>query len=383
MRDQPADIEFSEDQQQVLKAVDEWFNTSEQTLTFGGYAGTGKTTLIKELARTFNRIAVVAFTGKAVSVLRRKGVRQAETLHSLMYQPVGEDEEGDPIFTRRQTLARYYSDGYEYAPEPDLVIVDEASMINERMHNDLEILARKILYVGDHGQLQPIGYDPGLMCDPTLRLEQIHRQAEGSAILQYAHHLRQGNDPFDWTKPSPESDVQISNRWPDNLHEFDTVLVGFNGTRHYLNKVIREARGFEGVLPQRGETLICLANNAHFGIFNGLQVTVNDCEQRDEETAYLRFTDFSGFDRQVPIYLPQLGTSEKFQREELIRENLGLFDWGYVLTCHKAQGSEWDNVCVIESIHKGWNEARWRYTAATRAAKKLTYVVEKRKLPWA
>lgn len=382
MASEVLDLDFSPDQAIALATVREWMKTDQQTMTFGGLAGTGKTTLVKEITRTIPNVAVVAFTGKAVSVLRRKGVRQAETLHRLMYRPVGEDEEGDPIFTRRVSLARYSSGDDDYEPAPDLVIVDEASMINRRMHEDLELLARKILYVGDHGQLQPIGYDPGLMLDPIIKLEKIHRQAEGSEILKYAHHLREGNDPFDWSEPTLESDVQISNRWPDKLHEFDTVIVGFNGTRHYINKLIREVREFQGVLPQRGETLICLANNAGFGIFNGLQVIVNDCERRDEETALLRYTDFYGFDRQVPIYLPQLGSSEKFQREELIRENLGLFDWGYVLTCHKSQGSQFDNVCVIEGIHPGWNEARWRYTAATRAAKKLTYVVEKRRLPW-
>jgi exodeoxyribonuclease-5 len=375
-------IDFSPDQRTALETVREWMKTHEQTMTFGGFAGTGKTTLVKEIIRDQGNVAIVAFTGKAVSVLRHKGVRQAKTLHSLMYQVAGEDDEGDPIFMRRAALGRRGRGFDDYEPPPDLVIVDEASMINKRMHEDLEALATKILYVGDHGQLQPIGYDPGLMRDPVIRLEKIHRQAEGSPILRYAHHLREGNDPFDVAQPNKDSEVQIANRWPDDLHEFDTVLVGYNGTRHYLNKLIREARGFKGVMPQEGETLICLANNPHFGIFNGLQVIVKDCEPRDKETAWLRFTDFEGFDRQVPIYLPQLGTSEKFQREELIRENLGLFDWGYALTVHKAQGSEWDNVCVIEKIHPGWGEARWRYTAATRAAKKLTYVVEKRKLPW-
>ncbi len=373
-------IDFSDDQQRALEIVREWLGTQEQTMTFGGFAGTGKTTLIKEIVRTGGRVAIVAFTGKAVSVLRRKGVKKAQTLHSLIYQPAGEDEEGDPIFMRRASLARYNE--YEYEPAPDVVIVDEASMINKRMHEDLESLAPKILYVGDHGQLQPIGYDPGLMRDPVIKLEKIHRQAEGSEILRYAHHLREGKDPFDWVRPDDESDVQIANRWPRDIHEYDTVLVGYNGTRHYINKLIREARGHTSFLPEPGETLICLANNRDFGIFNGLQVVVKECEPRDDETAWLRFIDFEGHDRQVPIYLPQLGSSEKFQREDYIRENLGLFDWGYALTVHKAQGSEWDRVCVIEKIHPGWGEARWRYTAATRAAKQLTYVVEKRRLPW-
>lgn len=375
MIEQPA-LEFSVDQRQVLESVRTWLGTGEKILTFGGFAGTGKTTLIKEIVSWLPNTAVVAYTGKAVSVLRRKGVRKAQTLHSLLYRVCGEDEEGDPIFSRRMTLE---------TPDlraPDLVIVDEASMINQRMHEDLEILARKILYVGDHGQLEPIGYDPGLMKDPIIKLEKIHRQAEGSEILRYAHHLRKGMDPFDWDKPSEDSDVQISNRWPKNIHEFDAVLVGLNSTRHGMNRHIREERGYTGMLPTPGETLICLTNNSHFGIFNGLQVVVKECVQRDDDTAQLRFIDDEGYDRQVPIYLPQLGTSEKFYRDEFIREGLGLFDWGYALTVHKSQGSEFERVCVIEGNLHNWNKARWRYTAATRAAKHLTYVVEKRRLPW-
>jgi exodeoxyribonuclease-5 len=380
VRDEPQ-LDWSLDQRLALDTISEWLKGPAQILTFGGLAGTGKTTLIREVVREVSNVAVVAYTGKAVSVLRRKGIREARTLHWLMYQFVGENEDKDPIFRRRASLQR--GNAYEgYQPAPALVIVDEASMIDERMHRDLEALATKILYVGDHGQLQPIGYDPGLMRDPNIRLEQIHRQAEGSQIITYAHNLRQGNDPFDWTRPEPGDELQITNRWPDDIHTYDAVLVGYNGTRHYLNKIIREAKGHKSLLPEPGETLMCLANNSRLGIFNGMQVVVKSCEQTDKETAYLRFLDDENYDRHIAIYLPQLGSSEKFQREEHVRESYGLFDWGYVLTCHKSQGSQWDRVCVIEGDIRNWNVARWRYTAATRAAKQLTYVVEKRKLPW-
>lgn len=384
-------IEFSPDQAEALATIHRWLELPQQVLTFGGLAGSGKSTLIRELVQHVPSAAVVAYTGKAVSVLRKKGVWQAKTLHSLIYLPLGENEDGDPIFKRRNTINH------------DLVIVDEASMINQRMHEDLEFLAGKILYVGDHGQLEPIGYDPGLMHDPFIRLEKVHRQAANSPILQYAYHLRSGGDPLDrswtteWTSPQDESttdskkkrfepqicgaseDVIVSNRWPDDLHTYDAVIVGFNGKRHYLNKLIREERGHRSVLPQPGETLICLHNHRDFGIFNGLQVVVDQIEQTGTQEARLYYTD-DGMRRSVPIYLPQLGTSEKFYRDEGIRERFGLFDWGYALTAHKSQGAEWDRVCVIETVHKAWDPARWRYTAATRAAKQLCYVVEGRKM---
>lgn len=342
---------------------------------------THNTTLIKQLMAHVPYAEIVAFTGKAVSVLRAKGVYNAKTLHSLIYLPAGEDDEGDPIFKRRAKI------------DAQLVIVDEASMINRRMHEDLEFLARKILYVGDHGQLEPIGYDPGLMHDPFIRLEKIHRQAADSPILQFAYHLRQGGDPFDrnWAKGKAaplrgryvvgdHDDVIVSHSWPNDISTFDTVIVGFNGKRHYLNRMIREERGFEGLLPKVGETLICLHNHRDFGIFNGMQVVVEKCEQRNQEVAELHWIDEDNKKRHVPIYLPQLGTSEKFSRDEYLRTSFGLFDWGYSLTCHKAQGSEFDRVCVIETQHKGWDPARWRYTASTRAAKELYYVVEGRRL---
>lgn len=369
-------LDLSPDQERALTAIDAWMGSTNQILTFGGFAGTGKTTLIKEVVSKYPHANIVAFTGKAVSVLRRKGVGRAQTLHSLLYTVLGENDDGDPIFQ-----ARTYLDGVS------LVIVDEASMINRYMHNDLEAAAPKILYVGDHGQLEPIGYDPGLMKEPTIRLEKIHRQAGDSAILRFAHKLRTGMDPFDWYEggaeyQETEDEVQLANRWPKDIEMYDSVLCGFNGTRHYLNKVIRQKRGFSGVLPNPGERLICIHNHRGYGIFNGLHITVDSCEQLDSQEAAVHWTDFEGKARQTLMYLPQLGSSDKHSRDEHIRETYGLFDWGYAMTVHKAQGSEWDHVCVVEGLHGSWNAARWRYTASTRAAKSLTYVVEKRRLPW-
>lgn len=349
-------MEFSEDQKVALAAVHGWLTRREQTLTMGGYAGTGKTTLIRELVRS-QRATVCAYTGKAVSVLRDKGVHDAMTIHSLLYKPAGTNDDGDPIFVPKGAEVR------------GLTIVDEASMINRQLHEALEEACEKILYVGDHGQLEPIGYDPGLMKEPEIKLEKIHRQAEGSEIIRFAHFLREGNRPGCWHFGADVSDVV-----PQNFSNFDALIVGLNATRHKFNAYVRHHRGFSGDLPNAGETLICLQNNRDLGIFNGMQIVVDEIEQLNETSARVWFWDSNQFKRSVPIYLPQLASGEKYFRDDGIRELFGFFDWGYTLTCHKAQGSEWKNVCVVEETYGGWDLQRWRYTAVTRASEKLTYM---------
>ncbi len=395
------DMALSPDQANAMSQIQTWLQSPEQILTFGGYAGTGKTTLIRQVLALCPGAAVVAFTGKAVSVLQRKGIAEARTLHSLIYEMAGghddywyqrecigcawegrvDDckEDGTLCPECNNVVRRPSAPPLAFRPveriHHKVVIVDEASMINKQLHEDLERLAPKILYVGDHGQLEPIGYDPGLMKNPTVRLEKIHRQAEGSEIVRFAHYLRRGGDPTQWA-PSPE--VVVARR-VENEHEYDVVLCGFNNTRQYYNREIRSKRGYTGSLPNPGEILICLHNNRELGVFNGMQITVDKCyvNQRDPNGALVVYRDFSGQECEIPIYRPQLGSTEKHHHDPKARKKYGLFDWGYVLTCHKSQGSEWDKVCVIEETHSGWNGPRWRYTASTRAAKELTYVVQR------
>jgi len=172
-------IDLSPDQARALEEIERWRTSSTKRLTLGGYAGTGKTTLIRELINQHDA-SVCAFTGKAAFVLQSKGV-EATTMHRLLYRPVRVG--GEVRFVKVQDLPT------------ELVIVDEASMVDKVLMRDLESFPVKVLYVGDHGQLEPVGDDPGLMRDPDIRLEQIHRQASGSPIIQFAHHVREGHAP--------------------------------------------------------------------------------------------------------------------------------------------------------------------------------------------
>lgn len=377
-------FQFSPDQQKAIDEVMAWMKTDSKRKSLGGFAGTGKTTIISKLLLLLNRypVSVCAPTGKAAAVLRNKKV-PAITVHKLIYSPqqycsIHGLQSGtldkDKRKKRCTECRRPLSVRWVRVPliEADLVIVDESSMLNQSMVDDVEELAKKILYVGDHGQLEPIGKDPGIMRSPEIRLEAIHRQAAESGIIRLAHHMRTGSHPARWD-PQGATDarvVQVNKLVPRALSRFDAVLCGYNKTRKDVNAAIRKFRGFTDELPEVGERIICLQNDSDLGIYNGLLVTVTHRHQSDEYPKYDLVDEVGNEYFEVPVHPDQF---KEEKRIEMWSKGIGLFDFGYCLTTHKSQGSEWDKVAVIEQIARSWDPARWRYTAATRAAKRLEY----------
>lgn len=339
------------DQQQAAidMAVDAIKNKTP-LFKIGGYAGTGKTTVAKHIAVELENGLFCAFTGKAAYRLREKGLDGTTTIHRTIYDYVPEIEKFE----------------LKHEVGGDYFLIDEGSMISRELWNDLTSFNKPMLLLGDPGQLEPIGGDPELMHKADIVLSQIHRQAEGCGIIQFATDIRLGQFT-DGVYP----DVEIfHNAKPKvcDLEWADIVLCGFNRTRTICNDYVRNLRGHKGVLCP-GEKVIVLRNNMRYGVFNGQILTVNEIVKIND----LAVTAKCQTDDDIAITLPFINCFGK-KAPNFYGNELVLADYGYCITTHKSQGSEWDKVVVIdEQSPKLWDARRWRYTAITRAAKELRY----------
>lgn len=364
----------------AIHAIVDWFNDtrSPQEFYLAGYAGVGKSTVaniaIEELREksSVSNIVTGAFTGKAAHVLRRKGVKNAQTIHSMIYTLLESPQNGDPVFTLAE-------DGP--ASDADLIILDECSMVGQEIADDLRSFDKKILVLGDPGQLPPIkGQGAFTVRKPDFFLREIHRQAADSPIIQLATQARNGER----IKPGDYGDGVIVQRLTrDTQHavysDSTQAICGKHTVRHAYTQRIRQRRGFKSKLPQPGERVICCRNDKAKGLFNGALgdlLKVSQDRTSDGLILDVHLEDVSvehkGLSVNPWLFRQHFETVERPR----IRKGIQEFDWGYVLTCHKAQGSEWPHVTIVDDSRTFRDDAdRWLYTAITRASEGLTLLL--------
>jgi exodeoxyribonuclease-5 len=366
---------FSPQQDAALKAVADWLrakpgkgNTPPLFRLFG-YAGTGKTTLAKHLAQGFKgKVVFAAFTGKAALVMRHKGCPDASTIHSLIYKPVDNDTP-EPTFM-------LWDDGP--ASEAKLIVIDECSMVDAELARDLMSFGAPILVLGDPAQLPPVqGGGFFTEAEPDAMLTEVHRQALNDPIVRLSMDVRAGQRlaPGDYGQSRVVTRNELDPKW---VLDSDQVLVGRNVTRRAYNARMRERRGFTQALPMQGDKLVCLRNKRMKGLFNGGLWVIKERPRlrRDIIGMRLRPEEDTG-GRTVKVSVRQECFTGGIEEVEWpYRKKYEEFDYGYVLTVHKAQGSQWDDVVLFdESFAFPESRARWLYTGITRAAKRLTVVV--------
>jgi len=334
-------------QQKAIDAIGAWHKSDSRVFTLAGYAGSGKTTILKEITKILPSCSVATLTGKAAEVAKSKGISHAQTIHSLLYNYDGRDEDGGLVFSLK--------DGGR-----QLVIIDEYSMVSPAMHKDILARCNKILYVGDPGQLPPVGSNDHVV-EPDFFLDKIMRQAADNPIISWAHKIREGirldrdvdDGPF---KVRFKKDLT-----PALCAAADQVIVAKNKTKDKINNAVREelGRAFISNYPLEGEKLICRANNKKERLFNGYSfIAERDATDIDSD-AYSLFIDgkkFRVWDGDI------MGKDNSLYDWKMKRERV---DFAYAITCHRAQGSEYDNVIVIAEPFSDYN--KWLYTAVTRA----------------
>jgi exodeoxyribonuclease-5 len=356
-------IVLSEEQQLAANLITSFLSSGDREFKLGGYAGTGKTTLIKHLRANLNKRAhVCAFTGKAVNVLSKKDV-PAQTIHSSIYDTEVNKDGTYSFFLKSRIDSR-----------PDYIIVDEASMVSTELYKDLLTFGKPIIFIGDPGQLEPVGDNPNLMSKPDFVLSKIHRQVEKSPIIKLATQVRNGGI-LDMPT-SPELYICCGRKEKLTAAEMlkaTQVLCAKNITRVKLNSMCRKELGYTSPEIQTGERLICLKNNRSFGVFNGMMFTVEEILTKNEVCYRVNLRDELGnILRDKPIwrapFVRPLSKNEYCSRDHIH------CDFAYAITVHKSQGSEWEHVLLYDEWMPPlvWDMKRWRYTGITRASQKLT-----------
>ena len=394
-------MELNDKQKQGLDIAVDRYKRKERYTVISGYAGTGKSTLVKFIVAALPNInpdedvIYTSFTGKATQVLQKKGNKNVSTLHKLLFESIPKP---DGTFFRKPV---------EFIPYK-IVIVDECSMVPKELLQRLIKYNVHIICLGDPGQLPPINKneDNHLLDHPHIFLDEIMRQEAESEIINLTMDIRAG-------KPLTRyqgKEVQVLNK--DELTTgmllwADQIICAKNETRIALNNQMRDLLGRSGG-PQDGDKVICLKNN--WDIYS-----VNDNPLVNGTIGYLKdsFSTYINLPRQItsdgqPKKLDILtanfisDTEEDYgilnMDKQLITTGVPGLDWktsykmgrnwrfqdkipdqftyGYAITCHKSQGSEWDNILVIEEGFPFEKEEhkQWLYTAATRAAKKLVII---------
>ena len=385
-------MELSIDQKKALDTLMGWSKKmgENQFLTLGGYAGTGKTTLISVYRKKIReenkkiRVAFASFTGKATRVLRGKLAEMETvykedsigTIHSLIYSPIVDTKKNIVGWKKKDEI------------EADLIVIDEGSMVDGVVWGDLVSYGLPIVVVGDHGQLPPIRGDFNLMERPMVKLEKIHRQAEKNPIIKVSMLAREeGKIPFEkfgnGVEKMNKREMDCQERVEELLGNFTTdllVLCGYNNTRVKLNKFIREGMQFESAEPTVNDRVICLRNNHKVGIYNGMLGVIEGLKSKDDQWFKAEIKMDGEQDSYEGLILKSQFNSQEamnFSKNRYLTIKGDLFDFGYALTVHKAQGSQAKRVVLFEERFSQMDENMWRrwlYTAVTRAEEELFIV---------
>lgn len=377
-------------QEEGLKIAVQRYKNKEPYTCISGYAGTGKSTLVNFIISFLDipeyLIAYIAYTGKAAQVLKNKGCPGAMTAHRLLYQS----------FPRKD--GTFVHIPYESLGPLQLIIVDEVSMLPKEMWDLLLSHKIHVIALGDPGQLPPVMAEQhGILDHPHIFLDEIMRQAQESEIIRLTMDIREGRGLILQSGMEVRVVDQSELLKPGFLSWADQIICGKNMTRASINRFMRqEIMGFDTDEPVVGDRIICLRNNWDIinadgdSLVNGLSAKIDNVKYTFEnpwmkKTPVITFTPewdgakpFIDVEADYKLFTESEPTVNRDNFKKIpkwLKPNE--FDYGYAITCHKSQGSEYDKVIVLEEYLKGDSKeehARWLYTAATRAAKKLIVV---------
>lgn len=389
-----------------------------------GFAGTGKTTIIRTICQTYGEPVILAPTGKAALRVKEATGFDAQTIHSWLYHPKEDEKSGEVKFQNRKAESISTTSN-------NLVIVDEASMVTrdlwERIWDVCQILGMRVLMVGDPFQLAPVEMNKDPSTKPfsclteivtpfTAHLSQVTRQALDSPVLRASMLVRESNridEPLRLL--TRVFSKQFDQKCMEMHQSGGVVIVHRNVTRHRVNQVVRAQLNY-GEAVMAGEPLLVTRNNYGVNRFNGEVLRLDQWITPAKDSMVVR-DNYKNISRALSFGHAKVEGSEVMlcqeeihgqaadMTETVIRRYSGRFyedhlngeeagfsnekkykgpphlhaNLGYALSAHKSQGSEWDNVLVlIENSVKAttYEGRRWLYTALTRAKQNCFFTME-------
>lgn len=394
------------EQNDGIRAVKYWYHNSNKPFFYlAGLAGSGKTTIAKLAVDACgldpddtDEVLYAAYTGKAAMVLRRKKMF-ATTIHELIYRLVElEGKRRKPVFEL---------DPASILRRAKMLVLDECSMVSEAVARDLMSYGVKILVLGDPGQLPPpkgVGYFTDRR--PDFFLQEIHRQALESPIIRWSHEVRK-NKEVPYGDHGGVRKLRVEDYTVEEFIAADQILTGTHKLRHDLNEFMLEAEGFDVTYPlEPGIKLLCMRNYRMDGLFNGMigrtmdfvdRIEINEADRTFIQRVHIEDGAADNYIESIPmkINFGEFQDTWETRDDALIefdskvtsspnRENGDDHDmqyvwaFGYAITVHKSQGSQWNNLCVCDNNHLHWNikeRSRWLYTAMTRAVDQCDLVM--------
>lgn len=395
----PQQFQFNKKQAEIIqKAVDWYFNSSEQIFQFSGCPGTGKSVVLNAIVDEIMKkkrinIAPMAYTGAASIVMRLKGMPEARTIHSWMYKCIEQplyDEYGnilmDKYFNVPITEIKFVPNTEELAMI-DLFIIDEGYMVPMSMRDDILNQGKKVLVAGDVFQLPPVSDQPAFLTTGKVEmLTEIMRQAEGSSIV-YLSQRALHNQAIHTGLYGDCMVIQQHELTKEMLAYANVILTCTNKSREQYNNFFRrEIAGFDGPLPHMGEKLICKKNNwllesGGINLTNGMSgIVINEPDVRNYKDKLFTI-DFNPLltnnpFMNVPVdYEYFIANFHRKQEIKMLRrpKQANQFDFGYAQTVHTAQGSQWNCGVYIKEPMRDMNQVD--YTAISRFASSAIIVV--------
>ena len=393
------------DEQQFIvdKAIDWFYNDSNQVFEFDGGPGTGKSVVLNEIIQRLNldpltEVAPMSFIGAASLVMRMKGLISARTAHSWIFRVVPVkmlDDKGKPIMDSLMNCPIMIP---KFIPVDNLgdnikiIVIDEAYSMPASLRPKIERFGLKIIACGDQNQLPPVNDYPAFLTGSnTYHLTKCIRQLGRDDINFICNRVNKG---------LPLVNGYYGNSLIINYNELslnmllwaDMVICGTNKTRDRINAQIREAKGFKGKLPQYGEKVVCRNNNwlegitfdngAQLNLCNGLIGNVVNNPDVSSYDGKLFSMDFQPYLAPQAIfrnsrcnYKYMISDYETRQKIKNSRYEVGnKFEYAYCITAHIAQGSQFHKVVYIEEPMHPSIQTCVNLVGASRADQQLIYV---------